>query len=246
MMRYRKRRSGLIAPERPAFFIPGYFPPGAAGGGGAAGLTTLSFVTSTTSEDSSTVTAPGTVNPGDILVYFDYTSDFNSSPAAAVTPSGFTNHVSVALSSSRLMISTKLAVGTEDSASITGMTQDGINSGGGKAILQFRGDATVASLNIVDVSQEMTDGNPTSQSITAGSGTAPLIVIAAYSCNKGIVDPRTFSTTADGEVEFNSTNFSVDATAAYKIYNSSPADTTIDQDDEGFENALAGFYIEAS
>lgn len=218
----------------------------AASGSAAGGLTTLSFVTSTTSEDSSTVTAPATVNAGDILVYFDYTSDYGSSPAAAVTPSGFTNQVSVALTASRLMISTKLADGTEDSASITGMTQNGANSGGGKAILQFRGDPTVSSLNIVDVSQEMTDGNPTSQSITAGGGSAPLIVIAAYSCNKGTVDPRTFSTTADGEVGFNSLLFGVNATAAYKIYNSSPADTTIDQDDEGFENALAGFYIEAS
>ena len=88
---------------------------------------------------------------------------------------------------------------------------------------------------------ETTDGNPSAQVVGASSGTPPLIVIGAYGTT-GTVDPRTFSTTKDGEITADSFN----AYLAYKIYNSSPQDSSIDMDDEGDANILQSCYLACS
>lgn len=136
------------------------------------------------------------------------------------------------------MVSYKIADGTEDSASITGMDGGATDN---KILLQFRGDAAISSVtpNVIGT-PAVTDGNPGSQTITASGGTPPLILCAFYTSD-GAVDPRTFSAAADGEV-----SASLSAYAKYKIYDSSPADHSADMDDEGANNSLASFYLEAA
>lgn len=219
-------------------FLPGMFP-----GASSAKLTSLSQVLSATSTDSTTITAPnGIAGNTDLIVLLDYIADSTTAPAAAV-PSGFTQIVTATINTARLVLSYKLADGTEGGNSLTGMTYT--DGGGGKALYVFRGNASISSVNLSSPASQATDSNPSAQNVAASAGTPPLIVIGCYtSTTVTSVDPRTFSTTKDGELEAVGTF--VDVWIAYKIYNSGPGDTSIDMDDEGSNNILASVYIACS
>lgn len=210
--------------------------------GGGAGPTTLTQVASATANAAS-VTGPADIQAGDLLVLYDvaYTGA-PGNPTTAV-PSGFTviNNSTGLAADTRLISSYKIADGSEASASLTGM--DGADSES-KMLYVFRGNVPITSVSALDVAQQGTSGNPTAQVVNASGGTPPLIVFGCYSTFDAIVSPRTFSTTKDGEINANpagSANF--DNWLAYKIYNTSPADSSIDMDDEGAENYLSSFYI---
>ncbi len=215
-------------------------------GAGFLGLKSISLFASATSNQSSTITAPANILPGDLIVMADLAA--GSSAPAAVTPTGFTQvATSVTSSNYRMCLSYKLAVGNEGGTSITGMT---FSSGFGatKAIYVFRGDVAATSLIVGGANSQSTTGDPTSQNVTAASGLAPLVVLGAYGGSgiAGTVNPRTFSTTKDGEQEVVGDTISSDCDLwlAYKIYNSAPADTSIDMDDEGSSNSLMSGYIQ--
>ena len=206
------------------------------------GLTTVSFIASTTST-AETITAPASINAEDLLVLFDSARATLAEPTA-VTPSGFTNFISFSAISGpssvgiRNMVSYKIADGTEDSTSITGMTGDITDN---KVMLQFRGNTSISSVtsNVIG-SPAVTDNNPASQTITASSGTAPMILGALYASDT-TVSPRTFSAVADGEVTSSTLLY-----AKYKLYDTSPSNHSADMDDEGTNNSLASFYLELS
>lgn len=197
----------------------------------------MSFFGSNTSSGSS-VSFPASILAGDIIIYADNASSYPSAPSA-VTPSGFTNIVNESAAPYRAMVSYKLATGSE-SGSSTGMNGSIHDS---KIMAVFRGATAFNSLNIQDVSHSgITASNPSSQLITASGGATPLAVIGIYADvnSSGNVNPRTFTgATADGEL-----NQSTIMYMKYKIYNGSPANITIDMDDEGFSNFLCGFYVE--
>lgn len=204
------------------------------------GVSSITQVGSATST-AETITAPATVNEGDWLVLVDFVVDSGGSPSSVV-PSGFTEIATDAASFARMTLSHKLADGTEDSATLTGMTGD---FGVGKALYQFRGDVDITSVNLSTANTQATTGNPSSSNAGGGAsgGTAPLVVLAAYATFGGTpVNPRDFSPTEDGEL--------VAASGAlyllHKIYNTSPADVTVDMDDEGSENYLFDVYAELS
>lgn len=207
-------------------------PPAAAGG-----VTTLSQPSGETATSTAqTITGPSGIQAGDLLVLLDRATNVIGTPATVV-PSGFTSIVNTTSANVRQIASYKIADGTEASASLTGMNGDVINA---KALYVFRGNVAISAVNVSTPNSEATDGNPASQSVTASGGTPPLIVLGCYG-SSGAVDPRTFSTTKDGEI-----NPSTALYLAYKIYNVSPADTSIDMDDEGVNNILQSFYIECS
>lgn len=188
------------------------------------------------------LTAPADINAGDLLVFFDTGVNIGAAPDASAVPSGFTEILTDSLGGSddaRMTLSYKIADGTEGSSSLTGMTHDFEV----KLLYTYRGDIAISSVNIVDTDSEITDGNPTSQTIASGSGSAPLVVVAGYT-SSGVVNPRTFSPAKDGEIGENDT--AIEGSLAYKIYNSSPANVSIDMDDEGVSNGLCGCYIECS
>src|SRR3972149_6788610 len=198
-------------------------------------VTSIAFQDSATST-ASTITGPATILAGDVLFLADRARNSTGVPTTVV-PTGFTSIGNINDGfDSRQICSYKIATGAEASASITGMNGTAENR---KALYVMRPNSAASVVTIASVGGQFTDSNPAAQNVTAGSGVAPLVVFGAYGTDSAAISPRTFSTTADGEIT-PSTNFYF----AYKIYNSSPADSSIDMDDEGVANSLQSFYAQ--
>jgi hypothetical protein len=207
----------------------------------AADLTTITQIASATST-ATTITGPAGIEAGDLLVLVDRAENISGVPTL-VTPTGFTSINNLSDGAfNRVNLSFKIADGSEASASITGMAGTDYVT---KAMYVFRGDVAIAAASPQSVAGEQTAGNPAAQNVAAASGTPPLVVIATYSAYADPVDPRTMSPAKDGEV-----SVSVDTQAvtwlAYKIYDASPADVSVDMDDEGTLNALQSCRIDLS
>lgn len=231
-------KPAIIRPDnriKKANFLPGMFPAGAASG--AAGLSSISVADSTVDQTlSSTVTAPSDIIAGDLIVLWNL-SENTAGAVSSVIPSGFTEIATSSQSQQRCTSSYKLADGSEASASLTVMDGDSRRY---KAIYVFRGDVPATSVTLSSsVGSQSTSGNPSSQSVIASGGTPPLVVLGFYGAFSTI-DPRTFSPSSDGEIGSSDSRMFID----YKIYNESPADVTIDMDDEGASNHLHSCYIE--
>lgn len=196
----------------------------------------LSFLSSATAI-AATITWPS-VQAGDIAYVIDSASNSSGAPTS-VTPSGFTNifDSGAFLTFYKVMVSRKICTGSE-SGSLTGM--DGTNSDN-KVLLVFRATKAAASVTNSTPTSEATAGNPASQDILASGQVTPLIVFGVSA--------------ASGTAAFSTASPAFDATVAtsagrllvgYKIYNAAPADHTIDQNDLGTMNYLAGFYSRIS
>lgn len=212
---------------RAGFTEPKFVRSGASGG---AAPTSVAFQASAIST-AATITAPATINAGDILVLAD--NAIGTVTPSTVVPTGFTSVVNTNDGIMRQIVSYKIADGTEDGGTITGMNGNQFNA---KALLQFRPDTAASSLALSTPNAQVTDANPTAQNVAASGGAVPLIVFAAY-CSGGAVSPRTFSPAKDGEVTPDTFLY-----LAYKIYNSAPANVSVDMDDEGNSNMLQSFY----
>ena len=221
-------------------FLPGMFPVIAAAAA-VAPLTTLSQVLSATSS-ASTITAPAGIQAGDLILFMDHGENLAPGAPAAVAPNDFTAITdSITDPFGRTTLYYKIANGTEGSSSLTGMSGTDYQQ---KLICVFRGDVPIKAVTIQNLQSTVTDNNPSSIAITSGSGAVPMIVVGCYFVyNTGAVNPRTFSPAKDGEVAN-----SDDMYIAWKFYDvgETPANVTIDMDDEGFENILIGLYIECS
>lgn len=206
-------------------------------------ITSIVQQASATSTESATLSAPADIIAGDVLVFLDAVWNLSGGPPASSVPSGFTSIATATTglgSDIRTTLSYKLAVGTEGSSTITGMSSTG---GASKILVVFRPDDPASTLTVFSVAAEATNANPSAQTVTASGGTPPLIVVGAYT-SSGAIDPRGFSTTKDDEIESAASAF--DMWIAWKIYNTSPADTSIDMDDEGASNILESCYITVS
>lgn len=215
-----------------ASLLPGWFPAAV-----AAMRATLSFVDSAVSEDVSTVMAPASIQAGDILVLYDIAQGtFNLPPT--VVPTGFTPIDNITTGtgpgSLRSIISYKLAVGGEANAVLTGLS--GIFAD--KVLMVMRRNPPASSLTIGSVNTQVMDADPSPQLVTASGGGSPLVV---FGCSSGqSTTQRTMTPPQDGQVTVAATTW-----IAYKIFNSSPADVTVDMADEGGGNFLQSFYIQA-
>lgn len=211
---------------------------------GSAAPTSISQQSSATSTNSATITAPSGIQAGDLLVLLDSVWNNFAAPPASSVPTGFTSIVTATLGaafSARMTLSYKKADGTESSASLTGMTGSG---GAAKVLYTFRGNTPINDVNVSATGSEATDGNPVAQTISASGGTPPLVAIAGYS-SSAAVDPRTFTVggvgAKDGELEAAGT--SIFTWLAYKLYNASPANISVDMDDEGSSNIILSVYL---
>lgn len=209
-----------------------------AGANDVAAVTTLTQVDSATST-AATITVPASVVEGDILVLVDMAISLFSSPSKVV-PGDFTEVRSEVILASnigvRLTTSVKLATSSDGGTSKTGQDGGFLDN---KIMCVYRGDIPVTSITVGATNGQATGGNPSSQTVLSGAGTPPLVVIGAYGCN-GTTDPRTMSPAKDGEAN------SGQCYQAWKIYNSSPANVSVDMDDEGNQNAIISTFIEAS
>jgi hypothetical protein len=218
--------------------------------------TTLAFQSSATSQDSATITGPADIIAGDLLVLSDVSMRVSSNPTTVV-PSDFDieqNAVADVGFGMRLrhILSSKIATGAEASASLTGMGHNAKS----KILFVFRPDNPITSKTGASGGGVVSTGNPSSQNVAAASGTPPLVVIGGYACisepfvEAGIIDPRTFSPAKTAEVQIQYSDgaeeVEIDHWLAYRIYNTGPADTSIDMDDEDEGNSLVSRHIQVS
>jgi hypothetical protein len=203
--------------------------------------TSITFRSSATST-AEIITAPSDIVAGDILVLIDHSNGLST--PTTVIPSGFSALSNVSNPNNRQILSYKLANGTEAGASLTGMSSPTTVQ---KLLVVF--SAGAAALTPSSFNGEMTDGNPVAQTVSGSGGTPPLVILGAYYAQEAAADPRTFtvggSPAKDGEVS-GTDGFGSELWLAYKIYDSNPADASIDMDDEANGNALQSGYIEAT
>lgn len=215
-----------------ASVLPGWFPAGV-----AAARATLSFLASAVSESSSTVTAPASIQAGDVLVLYDIAQGLFSLPPTAL-PAGFTAISNIVSGSGpgslRSSISYKLADGTEANAALTGQAGVFVD----KVLIVLRRNPPASRLIVGSVNAQVTDADPTTQLVSASAAIAPL---AVFGCSTGqSMNQRTMTPPQDGQVTVAATTW-----VGYKIFNASPADVTVDMGDEGGSNFLQSFYIQA-
>jgi hypothetical protein len=217
--------------------FPGVFPVGLFSGQGQAPLATLAPVASGTSTAANgAITASAPIQAGDLLVVAGSCSGSTS----ASLPPGFTTVLAVIdTATSKDGIGFKVADGSEGTT-VTGFSAIGTTPGATNLLLVFRGNVPVGSVSANSpVTSGVTAANPAAQVVPAAAATPPLIVFAAYA-SSGAVDPRSMTPAKDGEI-----NVGTNTYLAYKIYNSSPANVTVDMDDEG-TNELSSFYLSCS
>ncbi len=204
------------------------------------GLTSITQVGSATSTGE-TIVAPADIRPGDLIVLADFAVNNSTAANAGVLPSGFTEIGSTLLIAAgtngmHLYTSYKRANGTEDSAVLTGILGGSTSA---KALYLFRGDLAALTVTVGGFTGQASNGDITLQTVTASTAVAPLIVFGVYANYIAAVDPRTMSPAKDAEVNPNTRLY-----LAYKIFNDSPVNVSVDMDDEGDGNAVQSFYIQ--
>lgn len=209
-------------------FAPGWFP-GIAAAAKVVPVTSLAFHASATATGTGTLTVPATVQAGDILCLKEKGSAVNAAPT----------DYTVLANTAGIVISYKRATAADASATVP--SGSSLVTATRRELLVFRGDVPANSITGHDpAADNQATGNPAAQVVNASGGTPPLIVLASYN-STGTVDPRSFTPAKDAEVNADTTSY-----FAYKIYNSSPADVTVDMDDEGSANMLASGYIQVT
>ncbi|MFM7796261.1 MAG: hypothetical protein ACKO7N_05795 [Candidatus Nitrosotenuis sp.] len=203
---------------------------------------------SSASSSTQSVTLPSAMNGQDLLIlYSRATGVADAGPPNDTTPSGWTKITTVTTSRTVSSVVTdrrhsmyyRLAAGTFGSSSSTASTSvsafDASLGGYENLVYTFRGDIAPTTITSFSVGTTGTNANPAALTVAGSTNSVPMVILAGYSADAA-VDPRTFtvggSAAKDAELSL-VTSFYL----AYKIYNSSPADVSIDMDDEGAHNS---------
>lgn len=203
---------------------------------------TLSFTYVERSDSITDVLAlPTGAQAGDWCVYAEFAFSFGGVPSA-VNPSGWDQRVNETDSANmRASVYSKvLDAGDISAGSITGMNGDAQDL---KLMMCFRPSEAIASETASTWTKQLAAGNPSSQVIAASGSALPLIAVAFASTSVGAApDPFSWTPSYDALVTPAGAGSGNYMLGAYKIVSSSPADITIDMDDEGSGNFLAGGY----
>lgn len=205
--------------------------------GGQQPVTELTFVDSAVSTGT-TITIPAGAEEGDIAFLADF--QVTGSGPTLVTPTNWTNIVDTASAFSLLATSYRRLPSGAGGTNVTGMSADG-GELISKAMLVFRPNSLASAITPASLNEETTGGNPASQSVTASGQAVPLIVLGILAA-ENTTNPA-FSTASPA---FDDTVPSNDLRIGYKIYNSSPADHTIDMADLSTGNFLQSCYVRVS
>jgi hypothetical protein len=230
-------------PFQPIQFMDGLLapPPGFAVVGG--GPTTLTFVNSTIS-NAATIAVHADALQGDLAVLFDISWTAGAGVPTEVVPSTWTlcttsSIQDAASNDTRLVASYKVLGAAPGGTSITGMDATSDN----KIMMIFRPDAAITTVTPGSWNAQNTANDPASQSVTASGQATPLVVVATGYDVAGLLAFSSASPAFDAVIQETG---QADMVAGYKIYNSSPANHTIDQIDEGNANVLASGYLRVS
>lgn len=208
---------------------------------GISPVLSLSFVASAVS-NAATVIVPGSAAVGDLAVLFDCgaVSSFGSVPN--VDPAGYTRifeqGVALGFSSSRAVVNYRVLGVGEAGSSISGINATRNN----KVLFVFRPSRALASVTPSVWTGHSTSGDPDPRPVSGSAGTPPLLVLGMAACDGATA---AFSTASPA---FSATVATATPAliAGYKIYNSAPADHTIDMNDLGNLNQLIAGYIAVS
>jgi hypothetical protein len=190
-----------------------------------------------------TIGPVSSIREGDLLVLFDIANGAAPQPVT-VLADGFAqlfNMVS-GTGNTRVIGSYKIADGAESYTALTGM--NGVSSNQKILAVYRKHLVPISSIAVATTTPEFnTGGNPTPQVIPAGAMATPCIAFGCYASGTPAapIDPRTFTPTKDREHTVTS-GFTM--YLASKIFNVSSEDVTIDMDNEGAANILAGFVLE--
>lgn len=200
---------------------------------------TLSFVDSAIGGDSvaeNDITIPAGAAIGDFAVLTQYTQ----TAANAGLPSGWTNAAYYTGASGRIRIAYRVLLTGDPGLNFA------TDNNAANILMVFRPSVAIGSVTVGSAAAITTNANPSAQVVTSSAAAAPVIVFGVVG-SSGDVGFSTFSPAADGTVTnprwvtgYNSAR----SDAGYKIYNSAPADVTIDKADDGNYNALASCYFE--
>ena len=144
------------------------------------GLLTISYISSVTST-TSTITAMSNINSGDLLVFFGFSFNNEVSIPNNVTPSGFTlisNHSDSydPESYGRWVAYYKIANGTEDGSTLTGMSAYLDR----KQLIQFRANSPISTVTPLDVTTVASSNTSISNVIYSEDTKLPSIIMAFY------------------------------------------------------------------
>jgi len=205
-------------------------------------VTSISFSDSITSGTTDgQIGFPALAEPGDLAVAFFYAS-VNTGSIPDVIPAGWDALAGTVRSPFGSTIRARhcykmLTTGDISAGSITGIT----GSTEAKVMLTFRPNGFVSNIVASTWNAVTEGGDPASQSVTASGQPVPLIVFGVACATPG---PAAFSTASPA---FDATIIANDRNrVGYKVYNSSPANHTIDMNDLGADNSLASGFIRVS
>lgn len=186
-------------------------------------------VVATATSTAGTITVPSSgAAAGYIAILCDSSRDFGSGSTipTKVIPSGWTELTTGSGTANggngfRTTLSYKVLTGGDLGASITGQNSN-VNS---KQMLVLRTDAPVSGATAGTLNYQVTTGNPTLQTVTPPTTAYPVLVVGGFHVNAA----GTFTVSPSG------TALSASAAGAinYAVYDSSPASTTYDHNDNG-------------
>ena len=198
-------------------------------------MATLTFIAAGTA-NSSSISVPVSAQVGDLAVIWQYSISVSSIPISVI-PSGFASVVDVGSNSVggtfgyRGIISWKVLQVADIGAPLPGMSGTILND---KIIEIWRLSESIALVTTSAFNSELTENNPSQQTVLSGAGEAPLIVLgsaAGVTAASFSVETPAFSSTTTAADGF----FIVGKT----IYNSSPIDQVVDMNDLGNGNRLS-------
>ena len=192
----------------------------------------ISFVASSTSSQSSTITIPAGSKAGDLVIFSDFVYEWLADGAAT----GFTqiDKLFLPTMSRNYCLIARYRVLTSDSEAGTAVTGQTANIDTSKMMFTFR--RTAGSWGTpANKTAQVTQSNPSAQTVT---GTAvPSLVFAHYASSNDI-SPRTFTPVETASLSVGSQQWHW---VHYLIQNAAAASVSVDMDDEGDGNLLLSY-----
>jgi len=185
----------------------------------------------------------GSIQDNDVAIYIDHCGAADI--PTAVTPTDFivlVNDSGGADPGNRAMITWKKLTGSESSLTGINGASGGAGQDNNKIGLVFRPSRDFTSITFsTPQTSGITSSNPTAITVNPSAETIPSVLIGTAGVYQGTSTFSTASPSFDAEVNLSDN----DLRAGYKIYNSAPASHSIDINDLGTGNWLAGFYFKA-
>jgi hypothetical protein len=202
---------------------------------------TLSAVSPGATSNATTIALQSDIQAGDLIVIGDRAKNTDASTPSEVTPSGFTRVGSGggqdgAFTHSRIVVSFKIADGTEGGTSITGMVATAAMT---KVAVVFRAAGPIETATAQDFEVHATSSDPADANIGSSAGTDPTIAIGLFA-SSGSTAAATLTDETD-RLHYADVD-SVDL--VFAIYDTSPGDVVAAMGDAGSNNVVLGFYFD--